>query len=176
MGKKAYYKTLTVRQQKFFELWKAENFAKNKRTECMRKAGYKSPASNATNIQRAVGRRLKDALRRQGVDLDSMAKEHSRLLFKSKHPKYGTPNDTIRLRALELAYEACDEMPAQKVDVNQRIQSDCKVSGEVAVKVAETLDPANMIEGEIIEEEKEVKEKDGGPALLPKQFTKDELL
>jgi hypothetical protein len=176
MGKKASYKSLSKKQKAFFDLWKAEGFAKDKKIECMRKAGYASPETNMTNIQRSLGKCLKDALDKAGVTLDAMAKEHARLLFKSEHPKYGTPNDAIRIRALELAYDARDDMPAQKVDINQRIQSDCRVSGEVAVKVAEALDPEKMIDAEIIEEEDVKEENNGGHALLPKQFSKEELL
>lgn len=143
---------LTDLEMGFYNHYKATGFNKKMKIASLRKAGSVAvyPNQRANQIISSLRKKLGEAMVEFDLTPFPLAKEHARIAYKAMDPRNpGMPNDTIRLRAIDMAYNLQDVYPPKKIDIDEKSEQKITVS-------METIDRARrnstIIEAEVIEE------------------------
>jgi hypothetical protein len=126
----------TERDQKFVELFAAENFNLAKREECAVKAGFQpgyGAMMNGRRISAALinNKKMQKALKKKGIDFNKIADKLVELLD-CKHPAFPkSPDNAIQHKAVETCIRISDAFPPNRVELDKREQKEIILTGEV---------------------------------------------
>lgn len=125
----------TERDQKFVELFAAENFSLAKREECAVKAGFKPGYGAEMNGRRVVNalvhnKKMQRAMKKKGIDFDTLAGKLAQLLD-CKHPAFPLqPDNAIQHKALETSLRIKDAFPPNRLELDKREHKEIVITGE----------------------------------------------
>ena len=125
----------TERDIAFVNLWAAENFDPAKKVKCAEMAGFPPGAPARANAGRvsknmAANMRIQRALKKRGIDPTFIADKLYDLM-NAQHPKEGTPDGFVQLKATETVLKLNDMFPAAKLEIDKSERKEIVISGEV---------------------------------------------
>jgi hypothetical protein len=149
----------TRRQLDFFLYWRRYNFAKDKKRDAMRMAGY-SDFTKAKEVVEPMMKQIRKEMKRQGITVPYLVSKHKELLECTDAMNEDHPDNKIQLKALQEAYKINEVYPMQKIQVDKTERS-VHVDIET-IRIAEELSGEKIIDVEPLEEE--ILALTGGPA------------
>lgn len=124
----------------FIEKWKDQNFNIAKRQECAVAAGLGTgdlARMNGGRVTKALlqNKKLRSALKRKGVDMDSVADKIKELLD-AKSPLNPTmPDNYIQHKTVETLIRVMDANPPQKIEVDKTSTTQVIISNDTVARL-----------------------------------------